>query len=148
MPDVTLVRLNVRRVPATLLFRVTTLPAVPLTDHVPMVSAVVKIMAIVWATVFMEASSVKLTARKFVVLVPVAPPMVSLLKLKSPAERVRAVAVVLDNKMSAVPLFSVIPVEVAIFKMVPVPVNVHKPDPIDKVRVLVLFELKAKMVTE
>jgi hypothetical protein len=58
---------------------VTTLPAVPVTVHLPKVWVVVP-RAMVWATVLVEASSVNWLLLEIVsVEVPVAPPMVSLL---------------------------------------------------------------------
>jgi len=59
--------------------RVTTLPAVPVTVHLPKVWVVLP-RAMVWATVLVEASSVNWLLPVMVrVEVPVVPPMVSLL---------------------------------------------------------------------
>lgn len=79
MPLVTLVRLNVRRIPAVLLSTVTTLPTVPVMLHVPIVVPLEE-KRTVWETVFVDASSVIEGAPLIVVAdVPVVPPIVSLL---------------------------------------------------------------------
>lgn len=76
---VTLVKLNVRRVPTVLLLTVTTLPAEPVMLHVSMVPKF-EAKVTVWATVLVEANSVnELAFSRRQIDVLVAPPMVSLL---------------------------------------------------------------------
>ena len=81
MPLVTLVSVKVRRVPATELWTVTTLPEVPVMDHVPIVPKLLENL-IVCATAFVEASSanevVEITVN-IVVDVALEPPMVTVL---------------------------------------------------------------------
>ena len=115
---------------------VTTLPDVPVTLHFPKVWVVVP-RAMVWATVLVEASSVNwLLPPMLNVDVPVAPPMVSLLKEKLLPSKVLAVVVVLDKRMSAVPLYKAKePPALPMFQTVPVDVRVHVPEPIFSVAV-------------
>jgi hypothetical protein len=101
----------------------------------------VDVMVIVCATVFVDASSVKVLAPAIdVVDVVVAPPMVSLLKFKPPPEKVRADVDGLESRILAVSLLRVRPVVVAVLHIVPVPLSVHKPEPIVRVRVLELLD--------
>jgi hypothetical protein len=59
---------------------VTTLPTVPVTDHLPMFVVVAEGNKIVWATVLVEANSPNVLVPLMVVVdVPVAPPIVNLL---------------------------------------------------------------------
>ena len=91
---------------------VTTLPAVPVTLHLPKVWIVVP-RAMVWATVLVEASSANWLLPEIVsVEVPVAPPMVSLLKDCPKPAKVLLEVLVLDSRMSAVPLSKVVEVDV------------------------------------
>ena len=140
MPLVTSVRLNVRRVPGTLLFTVTMLPREPVTLHVSIVPWLTS-RDMVCATVFVAASSVNEFAFARVrVDVPVAPPIVSLLKAKPPV-KVLLVVVVLDKRIFAVFLLNVRFVIKRVSHTAPVPLNVHSPDPIVMVRTFVLLEL-------
>ena len=145
MPEVTLVRSNVRRVPGTLLFSVTTLPREPVTLHVSMVPWFSsKVM--VCATVFVDANSVnELAADSVRVEVPVAPPIVSLLKA-NPPKKVLALVVVLDKTILAVFLLNVKFDLVMVFHTFPVPVSVHSPDPIVMVRAPVPVPLNVVQV--
>ena len=59
---------------------VTTLPAVPVTDHLPIVCVLLEENSMVWATVLVDANSPKVLEFWIVnVDVPVVPPTVSLL---------------------------------------------------------------------
>jgi hypothetical protein len=147
MPDVTFVKVYGLWEPAVLLLSVTTFPEVPVTDHVPIKVPRLPVSVIVCATVFVDASSATLALFRPSVLMPVAPPMVSLLRLKPPETKVLATVDVLDNRMSAVPLLRVSPVMVVVLHTAPVPVRVHKPEPIDRVRVLLLLLLNVLSVT-
>lgn len=145
MPEVTLVRLNVRRVPKLLVFNETSLPAEPVTLHVSMVPWLAP-KAMVCATVFVDASSVnEFAPNRLKVDVPVAPPIVSLLKASPPAKDLLLV-VVFDRRIFAVFLLNVRFVIVAVFHTVPVPVSVHSPDPIVIVRLPVPIPLNAVQV--
>ena len=129
-----------RRVPAEELSTVTTLPEEPVTDHVPMVFWFV-INRTVWATVFVEASSLnELNPEIDVIDVPVVPPMVSLLNDKSPPLNCLEVALVSEKRIVEVLAFNVRFVDVDVVQTVLVPLKVHVPDPIVMVRTLLFDE--------
>jgi hypothetical protein len=128
MPLVTLVKLDVRRVPTEELFTVTTFPTVPVMLQVSIVWPAEKVR--VWATVLVDANSVKEFALDIDVIdIPVAPPIVSLLYSSPPPLNSLEPVVVLENKMFAVSLFNVVLAPVNSHTTF-VPLNVHSPEPI------------------
>jgi hypothetical protein len=141
------VKLNVPNPPDTP--RVTTLPDVPVTDHVVIVVVVLGSNSIVCATVFVLANVVKVfDPVKVVVEMPVVPPIEMPLYDRPPPANVLAEVVVLDNARAAVPLVKVRLVVVEVSHTVSTPVNVHVPEPICRVLVIVLLESNLSTVTE